>query len=267
MARYLYAIVVVFIVISEAARAGDNRYSLPPAVNYDQLYKSSPKLPAYEPNQKYHAPTFDPGNAKREMDKFTKDVLDKHNEPAQRKFLDDMKRYETTSPQPDYSYSEPDPEPAETKKATLQHSQPVRSDWRVEKNRAGKPCIALSYPQIALTSEVVANSGPRMNFGAVSLSMSPTDLSRNSVKLDLAYTHNPDHQPVATIQSQTFQFVAKKDRAFPRDSDTESRLLKAMKTGDAMIVRGVSSEGMPREDHYSLIGFTSAYQTLALMCR
>jgi hypothetical protein len=266
MTRYLCAIVVVFIVVSEETHAGDNRLSLPPAVNYDQLYKSSPQLPTYEPGPKYQAPSFDLGNTKREMDKFTKDVLDKHNEPAQRKFLDDMKRYETTSPQPDYSYSEPDPEPAETKKAKPQRFEPVRGDWRIEKNGAGKQCITLSYPQIALTSEV-AKSGPRMNFGAVSLSMSPNDLSRNSVKLDLGYAHNPDHQPVATIQSQTFQFVAKKDRAFPRDSDTENRLLRAMKTGEAMIVRGVSSEGTPREDHYSLIGFASAYQTLALMCR
>jgi hypothetical protein len=40
-----------------------------------------------------------------------------------------------------------------------------------------------------------------------------------------------------------------------------------MKTGDAMVVRGVSSDGTAREDRYSLLGFTSAFNTLALMCR
>jgi hypothetical protein len=255
--RYFWAIAVVSLFANEAVRAGDNHFNLPSA---------SSKLPAYEPSQKYQAPLFDPGNSKREMDKFTRDVLEKHNEPANKKFLDDLKRYETTSP-PDYSYGEPDAEPAETRKARPQRAQPVHADWRVEKNRAGKPCIALSYAQIALTSEIVATAAPRMNFGAMSVSMSPSDLSQNSVKLDLGYTHHADHQPVAVIQSQTFQLAAKRDRAFPHDSGTEDRLLQAMKTGDAMTVRGVSSEGTPREDHYSLIGFTSAFQTLALMCR
>jgi hypothetical protein len=266
MTRCFYIIAIVLILPSAAVRAGDNRLTVPSAGNYD-LYKSSPKLPAYEPSQKYQAPVFDAAKSQREVDKFTRDVLDKHNEPANKKFLEDLKRYETTSPSPDYSYSEPDPEPAETSKPKPQRSQPVQSDWRVEKNRAGKPCIALSYPQIALTAEIVSSSQRHLNFGAMSVSMSPTDLSQNSVKLDLGYTHHADYKPVATIQSETFPFVAKKDRAFPRDSDTESRLLKAMKAGEAMTVKGVASDGTPREERYSLIGFTSAFYTLALRCR
>jgi hypothetical protein len=56
------------------------------------------------------------------------------------------------------------------------------------------------------------------------------------------------------------------DRAWIRDSNTDRQLVSRMKTGDRLVVTGMSSNGVASQDTFSLEGFTKGYAAISLAC-
>lgn len=56
------------------------------------------------------------------------------------------------------------------------------------------------------------------------------------------------------------------DRAWIRDSNTDRQLVSRMKTGDYLVVTGMSSGGVASQDTFPLDGFTRAYAAISLAC-
>lgn len=57
------------------------------------------------------------------------------------------------------------------------------------------------------------------------------------------------------------------DKAWTLNGAVDKELVNAMKRGQRMIVKGVSSKGTQTKDTYSLNGFMSAYQAMSAKCK
>ena len=70
-----------------------------------------------------------------------------------------------------------------------------------------------------------------------------------------------------TIKKKKFQLFTDGDSAWVRKNKVEKALVKAMRSGVNMVVRGVSSRGTKTKDTYSLAGITSALKAIGKACR
>jgi invasion protein IalB len=56
------------------------------------------------------------------------------------------------------------------------------------------------------------------------------------------------------------------DRAWIRESNVDRQLVARMKSGQNLVVTGMSSNGIASQDTFSLDGFTKAYAAISLAC-
>lgn len=79
------------------------------------------------------------------------------------------------------------------------------------------------------------------------------------------YEYKKDSEVVVEIGDRTFRLYTSGDQAWARDADDKA-LVKAMKAGQTMVVKGTSWRGTKTKDTYSLFGFTRAYQAISKAC-
>ena len=56
-------------------------------------------------------------------------------------------------------------------------------------------------------------------------------------------------------------------KQWPEDEEIDDLLIKGMKRGTTMIVKGISSRGTNTTDTYSLRGFTASYKAISKICK
>lgn len=56
------------------------------------------------------------------------------------------------------------------------------------------------------------------------------------------------------------------DRAWTRESSVDRQLVARMKSGQSLVVTGMSSNGIASQDTFSLDGFSKAYAAISLAC-
>jgi hypothetical protein len=56
------------------------------------------------------------------------------------------------------------------------------------------------------------------------------------------------------------------DRVWIREASVDRQLVSRMKTGDSLVVTGMSSSGVASQDTFPLDGFTRAYAAISLAC-
>lgn len=56
------------------------------------------------------------------------------------------------------------------------------------------------------------------------------------------------------------------DRVWIREANVDRQLVRRMKSGENLIVTGMSSKGIATQDTFSLIGFTKAYEAISQAC-
>jgi invasion protein IalB len=89
---------------------------------------------------------------------------------------------------------------------------------------------------------------------------------RNEISVKVGYPLEKGSIPLIIIGPETFELYPKNDRAFLHDPDQERKLLKAMKKGSSLIMKGTSARGTDTNDEYSLIGVTAALDELQKAC-
>lgn len=95
----------------------------------------------------------------------------------------------------------------------------------------------------------------------------PAESVRNEVSVTAGYTFKRDSNVEVVIGSQKFRLFTDSGNAWAQDSNTDQRLVAAMKAGSDMVVRGTSSRGTLTTDTYSLLGFTAAHGAMESACR
>ena len=94
----------------------------------------------------------------------------------------------------------------------------------------------------------------------------PDEDSFDVVQIVAGYTFKPRSEVTVTIGKDTFALYTVEDSAWARDPQTDRALVRAMRAGLDMVVRGTSSRGTDTTDTYSLKGFTAAHNATRKAC-
>ena len=135
-------------------------------------------------------------------------------------------------------------------------------DWQamIITESDGKVCFAQSSPIL---------QAPKSNKRDAKLFVAfrPNEKIINEVSVTGGYEFNNKNSVTATSGKNKFKFDIK-DQGFAWIADTkvEFRMINKMKKGSRIMVTGHNQKGSQTIDHYSLLGFTKAYNTIKKAC-
>ena len=135
-------------------------------------------------------------------------------------------------------------------------------DWEsmVVMEDTGKVCFAQSSP--ILQSPKSNNKRDAKLF----ISFRPTDKIIDEVSVTAGYEFN-SNTVIAQSGKNKFKFDIKEQGfAWIADTKIEFRMIKRMKKGSRIMITGYNQKGSQTIDHYSLLGFTKAYNSSKKAC-
>ena len=135
-------------------------------------------------------------------------------------------------------------------------------DWEVLvlTSQNEKVCFAQSKPVL---------QSPKKNDREARLFISfrPNDKISDEISTTSGYQYNKQNAIVAKSGKLKFKFdISQESFAWIASSKIEKKMIKAMKKGTRIMVTGYNNSGSQTIDHYSLMGFTKAYNTAKKNC-
>ena len=135
-------------------------------------------------------------------------------------------------------------------------------DWEVMvmSETSGKVCFAQSTPVL---------QAPKKNNRDARLFVTfrPGEKITNEISTTAGYEFNKNNSVLATSGNNKFKFDIKQQGfAWMTSNKKENIMIKIMKKGSRIMVTGYNEKGSQTIDHYSLLGFTKAYNTAKKAC-
>jgi hypothetical protein len=135
-------------------------------------------------------------------------------------------------------------------------------DWEVMvvSEASGKVCFAQSIPVL---------QAPKKNKrdARLFITFRPNEKISNEISATAGYEFNKKNSVLATSGNNKFKFDIKQQGfAWMTSSKKEKIMVKVMKKGSRIMVSGYNEKGSQTIDHYSLLGFTKAYETAKKSC-
>ena len=135
-------------------------------------------------------------------------------------------------------------------------------DWEamVVSDVEGKVCFAQSVPIL---------QAPKTNKRDAKLFVAfrPSDNIKNEVSVTPGYEFNKNNSVIAASGKNKFKFDIKEQGfAWIADNKIELKMIKQMRKGSRIMITGYNQQGSQTIDHYSLLGFTKAYNTSKKAC-
>ena len=135
-------------------------------------------------------------------------------------------------------------------------------DWEamVVTEPTGKVCFAQSSPIL---------QAPKSNKRDAKLFIAfrPAEKIINEVSVTAGYEFNKNNSITAASGKNKFKFDIKEQGfAWIADTKIEYRMIKRMKKGSRIMITGYNQKGSQTIDHYSLLGFTKAYNATKKAC-
>ena len=135
-------------------------------------------------------------------------------------------------------------------------------DWEamVVSQASGKVCFAQSSPIL---------QAPKSNKRDAKLFIAfrPAEKIIDEVSITAGYEFNKNNSVTATSGKNKFKFDIKEQGfAWIADNKIEFRMIKRMKKGSRIMITGYNQQGSQTIDHYSLLGFTKAYNATKKAC-
>ena len=135
-------------------------------------------------------------------------------------------------------------------------------DWEamVVMEADGKVCFAQSLPIL---------QAPKTNKRDAKLFVAfrPNDNIKNEVSVTPGYEFNKSNSVVASSGKNKFKFDIKEQGfAWIADNKIELKMIKQMRKGSRIMITGYNQQGSQTIDHYSLLGFTKAYNASRKAC-
>ena len=90
---------------------------------------------------------------------------------------------------------------------------------------------------------------------------------RDRVQFELGYEAHRDTPLTVTIGAQEFTFSTSRSMGWNASPQKNRALVRLMRKGAKMVVRGQSKRGTKTTDTYSLNGFTAAHNAISTACR
>ena len=138
------------------------------------------------------------------------------------------------------------------------------NDWSVlrQETDAGRLCY--------ITSEPIERKGDydKKNRGEtrVFVTHGPGKAERDVVSIVAGYIFEKQSEVELNIDGIKQSFFTLEDRAWSFTQDEDKKIIRNMKRGNKLTIKGVSSRGNTTIDLYSLSGFTKAKQMLDKIC-
>ena len=135
-------------------------------------------------------------------------------------------------------------------------------DWEVMvmTEASGKVCFAQSAPVL---------QAPKKNKREARLFVTfrPGEKISNEISTTAGYEFNKNNSVLATSGNNKFKFDIKQQGfAWMTSNKKEKIMVKIMKKGSRIMVTGYNEKGSQTIDHYSLLGFTKAYNSAKKAC-
>jgi invasion protein IalB len=86
------------------------------------------------------------------------------------------------------------------------------------------------------------------------------------VSIDAGYAYKKDSSVRLKIGDQGWDLFTNGSSAWAPTATDDQAIVKAMRAGSSMIVKGTSSRGTLTTDTYSLLGFSKAYAAISKAC-
>ncbi len=135
-------------------------------------------------------------------------------------------------------------------------------DWEVMviSEESGKICFAQSSPVLQAPKKDKRDARLFITFR-------PNEKIKNEISTTAGYEFNKSNSVLATSGNNKFKFDIKQQGfAWMTSNKKENIMVKVMKKGSRIMVSGYNEKGSQTIDHYSLLGFTKAYNTAKKAC-
>jgi hypothetical protein len=99
------------------------------------------------------------------------------------------------------------------------------------------------------------------------VSFRPSDKVIDEISTTSGYEFNIQNRILATSGKKKYEFdIAQDSFAWIKSNKVEKKMIKTMKKGSRIMITGYNKSGSQTIDHYSLLGFTKAYNTAKKSC-
>ena len=96
----------------------------------------------------------------------------------------------------------------------------------------------------------------------------PNEKITDEISVTPGYEFNKNNSVTAVSGKYKFKFDIKQSGfAWIADNKVEVKMVRQMKRGSRIMITGYNQKGSQTIDHYSLLGFTKAYDTAKTSCR
>ena len=135
-------------------------------------------------------------------------------------------------------------------------------DWEtyIIKDDAGKVCFTQSTPVLQSPKSSLRDS-------RLFISFRPGEQITNEISITAGYEFNKKNLVTAESGKNKYKFDLMQDGfAWMTSKKSEEKMIKTMKKGSRIMITGHGQNGSQTKDHYSLLGFTKAYNATKANC-
>ena len=135
-------------------------------------------------------------------------------------------------------------------------------DWQtmVLVEPTGTVCFAQSSPVLQAPKSNIRDARLFVTFR-------PAEKIKDEISASPGYEFNKNNSVIATSGKNKIKFdIIQQGFAWIADNKIEKKMVKVMKKGSRMMITGYNQKGSQTIDHYSLLGFTKAYNAAKKAC-
>ena len=135
-------------------------------------------------------------------------------------------------------------------------------DWEtiVVTDESAKLCFAQSKP-------VLQSPKNNVREARLFISFRPSEKISDEVSITSGYEYNVQNAILAKSGKNKIKFDISKDNfAWIANNKIEKKMISVMKKGSRIMITGYNKSGSQTIDHYSLMGFTKAYNSAKKNC-
>ena len=135
-------------------------------------------------------------------------------------------------------------------------------DWEsfILLKEGNKICFAQSIPVIRAPKKL------KRDPSRIFVSFRPAENIKNEISVTNGYEFKLKSPVTAKSGKKSYDLFSKGRFAWVVDNDDESKLIVMMKKASRLMIIGNTDKGDQTTDHYSMMGFTKAYNTAKKSC-
>ena len=123
----------------------------------------------------------------------------------------------------------------------------------------GKVCFAQTKPTKRAPAVIKRNSS------RIFVTFRPSENINDEISITSGHTYKNSTVSAKSGKSN-FSFFSQGDFAWLLDENEEKKFIKLMKRATDLMIKGKTKDGAETTDHYSMMGFTKAYNTAKKTC-